>query len=155
MFELPISDGRSFLFAAPICFEDAFSGLCRDFARDGADFFVNLTNDSWSRTVSALVQHVAAARFRAVENRRTLVRSTNGGISCVVGPYGEVLAELPVFRAESRFLEIPVFREARDTVYTAYGDWFAYSSLFLSGLFALILILEEKISTRRIRREHP
>ncbi|MCK7485500.1 MAG: hypothetical protein MZU97_07995 [Bacillus subtilis] len=130
-------------------------GLCRDFAREGADFFVNLTNDSWSRTVSALVQHFAAARFRAVENRRTLVRSTNGGISCVVGPFGEVLAELPVFRAESRFLEIPVYREDRQTVYTTYGDWFAYSALFLSGLFALILVLEERISTRRNSREHP
>ncbi len=154
LFDLPTSSGRSFRFAAPICFEDAFAGLCRDFARDGADFFVNLTNDSWSRTVSALVQHFAAARFRAVENRRTLVRSTNGGISCVVGPYGEVLAELPVFRAESRFLEIPVYREARETVYTAYGDWFGYSALFLSGLFALILVIEERISTRRQRREH-
>lgn len=155
LFELPTSGGPAFRFAAPICFEDAFSGLCRDFAQDGADFFVNLTNDSWSRTVSALVQHFAAARFRAVENRRTLVRSTNGGISCVVGPYGEVLAELPVFRAESRFLEIPVYREERETVYTAYGDWFGYSALFLSGLFALILVLEERISTRRNRREHP
>ncbi len=155
LFELPVSAGGSFRFAAPICFEDAFAGLCRDFAREGADFFVNLTNDSWSRTVSALVQHFAAARFRAVENRRTLVRSTNGGISCVVGPFGEVLAELPVFRAESRFLEIPVYREDRQTVYTTYGDWFAYSALFLSGLFALILVLEERISTRRNSREHP
>lgn len=155
LFELPVSDGRSFRFAAPICFEDAFSGLCRDFARDGADLFINLTNDSWSRTLSALVQHFAAARFRAVENRRTLVRSTNGGISCVVGPYGEILAELPVFRAESRFLEIPVFREARETVYTAYGDWFGCSALFISGLFALILSIEERTSTRRNLREHP
>jgi apolipoprotein N-acyltransferase len=155
LFDLPAAEGRTFRFAAPICFEDAFSGLCRDFARDGADFFVNLTNDSWSRTVSALVQHFAAARFRAVENRRTLVRSTNGGISCVVGAHGEVLAELPVFRAESRFLEIPIYREDRETVYTAYGDWFGWSALFLSGLFALILVLEERISTRRNRREHP
>jgi len=155
LFVLPVSGEASFRFAAPICFEDAFAGLCRDFARDGADFFVNLTNDSWSRTVSALVQHFAAARFRTVENRRTLVRSTNGGISCVVGPFGEVLAELPVFRAESRFLEIPVYREDRETVYTAFGDWFAYSTLFLSGLFALILVLEERISSRRNSREHP
>lgn len=154
LFDLPTSSGRSFRFAAPICFEDAFAGLCRDFARDGADFFVNLTNDSWSRTVSALVQHFAAARFRAVENRRTLVRSTNGGISCVVGPYGEVLAELPVFSPESRLLEIPVYREDRETVYTAHGDWFGYSALFLSGLFALILVIEDRIATRRQRREH-
>ncbi|HSV55693.1 MAG TPA: apolipoprotein N-acyltransferase, partial [Magnetospirillaceae bacterium] len=153
LFDLPTPQGV-FRFAAPICFEDAFAGLCRDFVRDGADLFINLTNDSWSRTVSALVQHFAVARFRAIENRRTLVRSTNGGHTSVVGPFGEVLVELPVFQAVSRFVEIPVFRENTPTVFTAFGDWFGYSAIILSGLFALILVLEERLRTRRNHREH-
>ena len=154
LFELPTAGGPTFRFAAPICFEDAFGDFCRRFARDGADFFVNLTNDSWSRTISALVQHFAAARFRAVENRRTLVRSTNGGITCIVGAHGEIWVELPAFQAVSRFVEIPVYRESVDTVYTAYGDWFGYSALFLSALFALILVLDERLSNRRNASEH-
>jgi len=154
LFELPASDGRSFKFAGPICFEDAFADLCRDFARDGADFFINLTNDSWSRTVSAEMQHFVAARFRAVETRRTLVRSTNGGVSCVVGPYGEVLEELPLFRTLSRFVDVPIYGEPRETVYTTFGDWFGYCALFLSALFASILIVEARVSNRRNRHEH-
>jgi apolipoprotein N-acyltransferase len=57
-------------FGVPICFEDAFAGLCRNFIKGGAEILVNLTNDSWSQSASAEAQHLAAARFRAVENRR-------------------------------------------------------------------------------------
>ena len=152
LFPLPASDGNTYRFAGPICFEDAFADLCREFARAGADFYINLTNDSWSRTVSAETQHLVAARFRAVENRRTLVRSTNGGVSCVVGPYGEIRESLPLFKVESRFLEVPVYREKSETVYTVYGDWFAYSALFLSALFASILVIGDP--NRRKRGEH-
>ncbi len=45
----------------------------------GADLLVNITNDSWSKTWSSEIQHFQVARFRAIENRRVLVRSTNGG----------------------------------------------------------------------------
>ncbi len=154
LFRLPASGGAGFAFAAPICFEDAFADLCADFARDGVDFYINLTNDSWSRTVSAQLQHFVASRFRSVETRRTLVRSTNGGLSCVIGAFGEVLEELPLFEPVSRFVEIPVFREDRETPYVRYGDWFGRGTLFFSGVLAFIFILMEHLSNRRKRREH-
>ena len=72
----------------PICFEDAFPYLNRRFVRAGADLLINLTNDAWSQTVSAETQHFVAARLRAVENRRVLIRATNGGVTAAVDPVG-------------------------------------------------------------------
>jgi apolipoprotein N-acyltransferase len=149
VFDLPTKDG-TIHFGAPICFEDAFADVCRNFSLKGADFLVNLTDISWSKTESAEIQHWAAARFRSIEARKTLVRSTNGGVSCVVGPFGETLDSLPLFKSTSKFVEVPLFRDSSLSVYIRWGDWFARSALLLSAALSIILILTEK-SARRAR----
>lgn len=152
VFELPTKSG-TFRFGSPICFEDAFADVCRNFALQDADLLINLTNIAWSRTDSAEIQHWAAARFRAIESRRTLVRSTNGGVSCVVGPYGETIDSLPLFTATAKFVQVPVFRDASPTVYTSWGDWFAHAALLLSAALSIILMfVERKAPTIERRR---
>ncbi len=139
VFALPLRQGGSVRFSVPICFEDAFADLCGDFVREGAEILVNITNDSWSKTVSAEVQHWAAARFRAIETRRTLVRSTNGGVSCIVGPTGENLFELPLFEAGAEVVDVPVYTGNGLTVYTRYRDWFVALSVLLSAISIIVL----------------
>jgi apolipoprotein N-acyltransferase len=73
-------------FSTPICFEDTFGYLSRAFVRQGAELIVNLTNDLWSKAEPSAMQHMAMAVFRAVENRRSLVRSTNGGMTTIIDP---------------------------------------------------------------------
>jgi len=109
-------------FGTPICFEDAFAGNCRDFIKKGAELLVNLTNDSWSQTSSAEVQHLAAARFRTVENRRTLVRSTNSGCTVVMDAQGRTIAALPMFTPAYLAVDVPV-ELGGPTPYFLYGDW--------------------------------
>ncbi len=136
LFELTLRSGRSLRFGAPICFEDAFAGLCRRFLLEGADLWINLTDDYWSGTVSAETQHFVAARFRAIENRRVLIRCANGGVTAIVGPKGEILGQLPLFRPGVLSARVPVYREAAFTPYTAYGDWFP---LLLAALLLTVL----------------
>ena len=154
LFSLPIQDGwKTIHFGAPICFEDAFPAVCRQFFLKDADLLINLTNDSWSRTDSAEIQHFAAARFRAIEARRTLVRSTNGGVSCVVDPEGRVTMSLPLFEATSAEVDIPVCRGPGPTVYVQLGDAFAHACLLLFGLCFLILWVRE-LPRGRKKHEH-
>ncbi len=136
IFELP-AGGKTLRFGAPICFEDAFPYLCRRMVLGGADFLVNLTNDSWSRTKSAQVQHFVVARFRSIEMKRELVRSTNAGVTCVVGPYGEIVADLPMFEENFLATGIPIHREAHPTFYTLFGD---YLPLAFAALLVLVLL---------------
>ncbi len=127
-------------FGAPICFEDAFSDLCRQYVLGGADLLINLTNDSWSRTESAQIQHWAIARIRAIELRRTLVRSTNSGVTCVTDARGVNIFELPQFRGESDVVDVPVYKEERLTLFAEWGDWFAGLAVLLLAIRLIILL---------------
>ncbi len=138
VFRLPLRSGASLAFGAPICFEDGFSDLCRRFILEGADLWLNLTNDYWSKTVFSEVQHFQVARFRAVENRRVLVRSTNGGVTVVVGPWGEVRQSLPLFERRTLDVEIPVYRERSLTPYTRFGDYLPQAAAAVLLLLLLV-----------------
>jgi apolipoprotein N-acyltransferase len=137
IFRVPLRVGGTLSFGVPICFEDAFADLCREFILRGADMLVNITNDSWSKTWSAEIQHFSVARLRAVENRRALVRSTNGGVSAVVDPWGRIRAKLPLFERTTQIVEVPVWKTARPTLYTRFGDWFPR---LLIGLLLVALV---------------
>jgi apolipoprotein N-acyltransferase len=80
-----------------ICYEDTLPDLAREATRAGAELLVNITSDSWFGRSVAPHQHHLIASFRAIENRRYLVRATNTGLSAVVDPLGRTIAQIPVF----------------------------------------------------------
>ncbi len=127
------------LVAFPICFDDAFGHVFRGLSKAGAEVFINITNDSWSKTRSAEYQHYAVAAYRAIEFRTTLARCTNSGCTVVLDPAGKITAELPLFEQGQLSLAIPVFER---TVTTAqrFADWLAYSSM----IFILAFIIYDK-----------
>ena len=132
------ASGGMLSFGVPICFEDAFSDLCRQYLLDGADMLVNITNDSWSRTWSSEIQHFQVARFRAIENRRVLVRSTNGGLSAVVDPWGVIRVRMPFFERTWRDVQVPVYKQKSLTPYTRFGDWLPQC---LAALVLIVLVV--------------
>jgi apolipoprotein N-acyltransferase len=118
-------------FATPICFEDTFGYLSREFVRRGADLIVNLTNDGWSYSVAAQMQHMAMAVFRASENRRTVIRSTNSGMTAVIDPNGRIQGLLAPFTEAYMVRDVPIYT-GRTTLYTRLGNWAAWLALLLS-----------------------
>jgi apolipoprotein N-acyltransferase len=106
-----------------ICYEAIFPSLVRRFAAGGAELLVNVTNDAWYGTTSAPHQHLAMAAFRAIENRRYLVRAANTGITAVVDPRGRVTGETRLFDTAVLVREVPFVPET--TFYTRHGDLFA------------------------------
>lgn len=112
-------------FAVMICFEAVFADVARAMVLAGAEYLVNVSNDDWFGDHAAVQQHFVAALFRAVENRRYLLRVTNSGQSGVVDPRGVVQLALPQAEAASAVASIAPLT-AR-TFYLRYGDWFAWS----------------------------
>ncbi len=119
-------------FSTPICFEDTFGDLVRRFVGRGAEVVVNMTNDSWSNSVAAEMQHMSIGLFRSVENRRSVVRATNGGITTVIDPTGRILRVLPAFQEGYLVAEVPVYA-GTTTLYTRWGDWLAFVVLALAA----------------------
>jgi apolipoprotein N-acyltransferase len=105
-----------------ICYEAIFPNEVRQFARNGAELFVNISNDGWYGEGGAPWQHLNMARMRSVENHRWLLRDTNTGITAVVDPYGRVVAEAP--RNQRTQLQAAYSLEHGATFYTRHGDWF-------------------------------
>ncbi len=122
------------LISTPICFEDAFADMCGLLYKAGCEVFLNITDDSWSLTKSAEYQHFAAAVFRAIEYRTTLVRSTNAGYSVVVNPAGKIIADMPLFKADSLAVTIPIYNR-HTTVYAKLGNWLPKILLLLIFIF--------------------
>jgi apolipoprotein N-acyltransferase len=81
-----------------ICYEVVFPSEVADLVRAGATLLVTITNDAWYGDTSAPWQHFRAARFRAAENRRPLLRAAITGVSAYVGPDGSVRAQIGIFR---------------------------------------------------------
>lgn len=122
-----------------ICFEDIFPHYVRIGAAQDVNLLVNLTNDGWLGQSSAQWQHAANSVFRAVENRRTLVRCTNNGLTCWVDPWGrQSVSDFgggAVYQEGFEVVELPIYRFPV-TFYTRNGDVFGWGCV---GLFLLLL----------------
>jgi apolipoprotein N-acyltransferase len=129
-FLLDTQNGGSHRYGVFICYEAVFADEVRQFARYGAEVFVNISDDGWYGDTSAPWQHLNMARMRAIENRRWLLRDTNSGVTAVIDPYGRVRQSIPRHQTDA----LPAEFAFRDdiTFYTAYGDVFAWGCVVFS-----------------------
>ena len=109
-----------------------FPDLSREMARNQAAYLINMTNDAWYGNTSAPYQHFSMAVFRAVENRRSLIRSANTGISGFIDPVGRIIASTPLFEEAVITRSLPVLKT--ESFYTRYGDVFALICMAISML---------------------
>jgi apolipoprotein N-acyltransferase len=93
--------------------------------RRGADLLVNLTNDFWFGQSPALRQHLHLAVFRAVENKRYLLRSTTTGATAVIAPTGKIIEQAPF--GDPHALLATVHTADLTTFYTQWGNVFAWA----------------------------
>jgi apolipoprotein N-acyltransferase len=113
-----------------ICYEIIFPNLSRAMTKNRAALLFNITNDAWYGRSSAPYQHFSMAIFRAVENRRSLIRSANTGISGFIDPLGKVLVSTPLFQDAVITRDVPILNET--TFYSRFGDVFAMMCLVLT-----------------------
>jgi apolipoprotein N-acyltransferase len=109
-------------FGTVICYEVIFPELFRQFVAGGAAFMANITNDAWFGETSGPWQHLGTLPLRAVENRVSIARAANTGISAFVEPTGRIAAWLPL-GATGVLARPVVLRQRAPTLYTRYGDW--------------------------------
>ena len=128
-----------------ICYESVFPGEVRQFADNGGQVFVNISNDGWYGDTGAWAQHLNQARMRAVENGRWLLRATNTGLTAAIDPYGRIVARSP--RKVRTALEAPYGLVSGTTFYTRHGDWFAYLCAIIS---VAALLWRYRVPTRKV-----
>ncbi len=132
-------------FSVLICFEDILPGHVRLFVNAGAQWLVNLSNDGWFGRSKAAEEHFNLARFSAIANGVSLVRSTNTGVSGVISPFGEVQKKIEDLSGNNVEIEgsivYPVQTKKIKTFYQLYGDLFSQICLGVVMIFGLLKFL--------------
>jgi apolipoprotein N-acyltransferase len=131
-----------------ICFEILFPGISRRFVGNGADLLTTVTNDAWFGRTSAAAQHFDIAVLRAVENRRSLARAANTGISGFIDPTGLVSDATGLFTDAVIVRSVPALTDI--SFYTRYGDLFTFICVIALGMGFVV-----KIRQHFKRRHHP
>ncbi|MEJ2525045.1 MAG: apolipoprotein N-acyltransferase [Desulfuromonadales bacterium] len=125
-----------------VCYEVIFPELARDYVNQGSDLLVNVTNDAWFGDSSAPWQHLAMARFRAIENRVWLARAANTGVTALIAPSGRIVDQTDLF--VPAYLPGQIGLGARPGLYAHMGD-------LVPGLFLVISILWLLQTRRRLQ----
>ena len=123
-------------FGTLICYESTYAGHARRFRLEGADFFLNLTNDGWfgrepwyTRT-AALWQHPAHLVMRAIEHRVGVARAANTGFSLFVDPLGRIYGRTDLFQEAVR--SETIYTSDVRTWYTRTGDVAGWTAVLLT-----------------------
>ncbi len=152
IFSIPVGSANESVRIGPlICYEDIFPDLSRDIALKGVDLFFVTTNDAWFGEEGCAEQHAAHSVLRAVETQTPFIRCGNAGWSGWIDENGyqrDVIKDengsIYCERATAFTVEIASRFNEGKTLYTLFGNWFPYLSLFLTILLTLYIIKSEK-----------
>ncbi|HSN69756.1 MAG TPA: apolipoprotein N-acyltransferase, partial [Thermoanaerobaculia bacterium] len=127
--------GGQHRYGPAICYEVVFPQLTARQVRNGSDVLVTITNDAWFGVTAAPRQHLDAARLRAVESDRWLLRAATTGISAAVDPAGRIAGQIPLGREGILMADLTA-RQSK-TPYERFGDWLARVAAAVT-LFAVL-----------------
>jgi apolipoprotein N-acyltransferase len=141
-----------------ICFDAIFPEIAREYAAEGVQVLVNMTNDAWYGFSSAPYQFLRMVAMRAIETGRPVARAANTGISAFIDPLGRIQEATGIglvdtddrvvdasrrVPSEWKMSEVPLL-EGR-TIYVVIGDWPAYAA----AIFCIAGLV--RVFTRRKR----
>lgn len=135
VFNFQLNDSTHVKFSNLICYESIYPTFVASFVRKGAEFLTIITNDSWWGDSYGPYQHQRYAIFRAIENRRWIARSANGGISCFIDSYGRIYKQTEMYTSATVVGSIHLRNDL--TFYSKHGDVFTMFCLFASGVILM------------------
>ena len=128
-----------------VCIESIYPIFTSLFVARGAELIAVVTNDSWYGDTSGPYQHKEISVIRAVENKRSVVRAANGGISCLINPLGKTIAKTSMYTRNYLVVDVPLNSEL--TFYTE-NPWLIPVSASVISLVIILLSIVRKIKKK-------
>ena len=130
-------------FIGSICYEILRPEFVRRYLNQVSvkpDFLMNLTNDSWYGNTVEPEQHLFLTRWRALEYRLPIIRSTNTGISTLIDVFGQEIKRLEYAVTGNLDYKLQVTNDNKPTLFQRFGFLTLLPILMLCFLFQIILI---------------
>jgi apolipoprotein N-acyltransferase len=135
--------GDKFRVALSICWEQMYPHRMAELVNDGAEFVALMNNDAWFGTSGGGKQLLSYTRLRAIENRRSIVRCSNGGVSCFIDPFGKISGKLPWYKATIGTQE--VLCVSKKAFFTKHPEWFPkFCGVVLMLILGVIFFKNQK-----------
>ena len=125
----------SIIIAPIICWESIFGSYTKSFVEKGANAIFIITNDGWWRNTPGTLMHNKVACLRAIETRRSIVRSANTGISAIIDQKGVI--QKSIAYGKSSYINATINLNNEVTFYTMYGDYIGVAGGVFCGLILL------------------
>ncbi len=132
--------------APVVCYESIYGGFIAEQCKKGAELIFVITNDGWWGDTPGYKQHMAFSRLRAIENRKSVARSANTGISCFINQRGDVMQTTGWWTTAS--IKATLKRNNQKTFYTRFGDVIGRAFAMVSLIVIVFAIF------RRFRRNN-
>jgi apolipoprotein N-acyltransferase len=132
-----------------ICYESVYGEFVTGYVKNGANLLFVITNDGWWGDTPGYHQHAAYSSLRAIETRRSIARSANTGISCLINQRGEEIQKLGWWKRGA--LKGRLNANDRMTYYVKNGDYIGRAAS-LSSLLIILICLTRAIFANRTRR---
>lgn len=143
------SNGNGPKVAPIICYESVYGEYVSQYTDKGAELLFVITNDAWWDNTPGHKQHLTFSRLRAIEQRRSVARSANTGISCFIDAKGNISQATNYWEPAAINGKVTAL-QAR-TFYARHGDYLSRAALFFSVLL-LIWTVVKSISKKQIGR---
>ena len=108
-----------------ICYESVYGEV----GLDNINLLAIITNDGWWKNTAGYKQHFQYARLRAIEQRKSIVRSANTGISAVINARGDILQKSKWDEATCIVSKVELSNIT--TFYSQFGDYIGRLSMFV------------------------
>ena len=123
-----------FNFIPLICYEIIYSGNLNK-SKENYDFIINISEDGWFGNSIGPYQHYSHSIFRSIEEGKSIIRSSNNGISAFVNSKGQVINNN--LTTNKGFIKINSFKKSNKTIFSSQGNkiFFYFLSIYISLIF--------------------
>jgi len=136
--------------APVICYESVYGDYVTDYIKNGAHLIFIITNDGWWGNTIGHKHHLNYARLRAIENRRSIARSANTGISAFINQKGEILSQTSWWKRDA--IKNTLRTNDKITFYARYGDYLGRLAGFLAVFLFLYAIVQHLLNKSILKR---
>jgi apolipoprotein N-acyltransferase len=136
--EVFVHNKKDFKAGIPVCYESVYGDCVAEFVEQGAEFLLIITNDGWWGDTQGHRQHNSLSSLRAIETRRSIARSANTGISCLINQRGDVLTFLGY--NEKGFITGEINANDKITFYVMHGDYIGRIFTAMGLILNLVLL---------------